>query len=90
MSDLLRQAVSLSLLEKCVVAGVGILIIHAAFRALEQTLLRRFGLTALNAPLSSRGFFQLRENQEDVGRGGGDRKQEQKEFQGLTRNANEH
>src|ERR1700726_1866073 len=43
MNDLLRQAVSLSLLGKCVGAAVGILIIHAVFRVLEQTLPRRFG-----------------------------------------------
>src|ERR1700733_10771844 len=43
MNDLLRQILSLSLFGKCVAAGVGILIIHAAFRVLEQTLPRRFG-----------------------------------------------
>src|SRR6202050_1066457 len=43
MNDLLRQAVSLSLSVKCVAAAVGILVIHAAFRVLEQTLPRRFG-----------------------------------------------
>jgi hypothetical protein len=43
MNDLLRQAVSLSFFVKCVAAAVGILIIHAAFRVLEQTLPRRFG-----------------------------------------------
>src|ERR1700693_1741645 len=43
MNDLLRQAVSLSLFVKCVAAAGGILIIHAAFRVLEQTLPRRFG-----------------------------------------------
>ncbi len=43
MNDLLRQALSLSLFVKCVAAAVGILIIHAAFRVLEQTLPRRFG-----------------------------------------------
>ncbi len=43
MDDLLKQAVSLSLLTKCVAAVVGILLIHAAFRVLEQTLPRRFG-----------------------------------------------
>ena len=43
MNDLLRQAVSLSLLGKCVAAVVGILFIHATFRVLEQTLPRRFG-----------------------------------------------
>jgi small-conductance mechanosensitive channel len=43
MSALLKHAVSLSLLEKCVAALVGILVIHTAFRVLEQTLPRRFG-----------------------------------------------
>jgi small-conductance mechanosensitive channel len=43
MNDLLRQAVSLSLFGKCVAAGIGILVIHATFRVLEQTLPRRFG-----------------------------------------------
>src|SRR5580658_4515623 len=43
MNDLLKQAVALSLLWKCVAAVVGILIIHAAFRLLEQKLPRRFG-----------------------------------------------
>jgi len=43
MNDLLRQILSLSLFGKCVAAGVGILIIHATFRVLEQTLPRRFG-----------------------------------------------
>ena len=43
MDDLLKQAVSLSLLGKCVAAVVGILFIHATFRVLEQTLPRRFG-----------------------------------------------
>jgi len=43
MNDLLTQAVSLSLLGKCVAAVVGILIIHAAFRVLERALPRRFG-----------------------------------------------
>src|ERR1700736_1563334 len=43
MNDLLRQTVSLSLFGKCVAAGVGILAIHGTFRALEQTLPRRFG-----------------------------------------------
>src|SRR6202790_3956170 len=43
MNDFLRQAVSLSLFVKCVAAAVGIIIIHAAFRVLEQTLPRRFG-----------------------------------------------
>src|SRR5882757_6340492 len=43
MNDLLTHAVSLSFLEKCVAALFGILVIHATFRALEQTLPRRFG-----------------------------------------------
>src|SRR6202045_2816489 len=43
MQDLLRQAVSLSSLEKWVAAVIGILAIHGTFRALEQTLPRRFG-----------------------------------------------
>ena len=43
MHDLLKQAVSLSFLEKCVAAVIGILCIHAVFRVLEQTLPRRFG-----------------------------------------------
>src|ERR1700685_1894088 len=43
MRDLLTQAVSLSFLEKCVAAAIGILCIHAVFRVLEQTLPRRFG-----------------------------------------------
>ncbi len=43
MNAFLKEAVSLSLLGKCVVAVVGILFIHATFRVLEQTLPRRFG-----------------------------------------------
>jgi small-conductance mechanosensitive channel len=43
MRDLLTQAVSLSSLEKCVTAVIGIVFIHATFRVLEQTLPRRFG-----------------------------------------------
>src|SRR6202167_4285452 len=43
MNDLLKQAVSLSLLGKCIAAAVGILIIHGTFRVLEETLPRRFG-----------------------------------------------
>ncbi|MGA2812377.1 MAG: mechanosensitive ion channel domain-containing protein [Candidatus Acidiferrum sp.] len=43
MTDLLKHADSLSLLAKCVAAVGGILLIHAAFRLLEQTLPRRFG-----------------------------------------------
>jgi small-conductance mechanosensitive channel len=38
-----KQAVSLSFLDKCVAAVIGILCIHAVFRVLEQTLPRRFG-----------------------------------------------
>jgi small-conductance mechanosensitive channel len=43
MNELLNHVMSLSLVEKCLAAVVGILIIHAAFRVLEQTLPRRFG-----------------------------------------------
>src|SRR6202020_1149022 len=43
MHDLLKQAVSLSFLDKCVAAIIGILCIHATFSVLEQTLPRRFG-----------------------------------------------
>ena len=43
MNDLLKQAVSLSLLEKCIAAVVGVFVIHATFRLLEQILPRRFG-----------------------------------------------
>src|SRR6266852_3154131 len=43
MSDLFRQAVSLSLLGKCIAAVVGILLIHGTFRLLEKALPRRFG-----------------------------------------------
>src|ERR1700730_10113590 len=43
MNDLLKQAVSLSLLGKCIAAAAGILIIHGTFRVLEETLPRRFG-----------------------------------------------
>jgi small-conductance mechanosensitive channel len=43
MEDLLKQVMSLSLLGKCVAAVVGIVLIYAAFRVLEQTLPRRFG-----------------------------------------------
>src|SRR5580658_9747075 len=45
MNDLFRQAVSLSLFAKCLAAVVGILLIHATFRLLEQVLPRRFGRT---------------------------------------------
>jgi small-conductance mechanosensitive channel len=43
MNDLFKQAMSLSLLGKCVPAIVGILVIHTAFRVLERTLPRHFG-----------------------------------------------
>ena len=43
MRDLLTRAVSLSSLDKCVAAVIGIVFIHATFRVLEQTLPRRFG-----------------------------------------------
>jgi small-conductance mechanosensitive channel len=43
MNELFKQAMSLSLLGKCIAAIVGILLIHAGFRALEQTLPRHFG-----------------------------------------------
>jgi small-conductance mechanosensitive channel len=43
MHELLRRVVSLSLLGKSIAAVVGILVIHTAFRVLEQTLPRRFG-----------------------------------------------
>ncbi len=43
MNDLLKQAVSLSLLGKCIAAFIGILLIHSAFQVLEKTLPRRFG-----------------------------------------------
>src|SRR6202166_2061059 len=43
MNDLLTHAVSLSVLGKCIAAVVGILLIHATFRVLEETLPRRFG-----------------------------------------------
>jgi small-conductance mechanosensitive channel len=43
MNDLFKRAVSLSLLEKSAAAVIGILLIHTAFRVLEQTLTRRFG-----------------------------------------------
>src|ERR1700721_2616386 len=43
MPYLLKQAVSLSFLDKCVAAIIGIRCIHAVFRVLEQTLPRRFG-----------------------------------------------
>src|ERR1700675_289085 len=43
MNELFKQAMSLGLVGKCVAAIVGILLIHAGFRVLEQTLPRRFG-----------------------------------------------
>ena len=43
MNEILKQAMSLGLVEKCVAAIIGILIIHGAFHLLEQTLPRRFG-----------------------------------------------
>jgi len=43
MDGLFKRAMSLSLVGKCVAAAVGILLIHATFRVLEQTLPRRFG-----------------------------------------------
>lgn len=43
MNNILKQAVSLSLLAKCVAAVVGILFIQITFHVLEQTLPRRFG-----------------------------------------------
>jgi small-conductance mechanosensitive channel len=43
MNDLFTQADSLSIFWKCLAAVVGILLIHGAFRLLEQTLPRRFG-----------------------------------------------
>src|SRR6202795_2801683 len=43
MNDFLKEAVSLSLVGKCLAAVVGILFIHVTFRLLEQSLPRRFG-----------------------------------------------
>jgi small-conductance mechanosensitive channel len=43
MNELFRQAISLPLFWKCVAAVVGILLIQATFRLLEQRLPRRFG-----------------------------------------------
>jgi small-conductance mechanosensitive channel len=43
MNDFIKEAVSLSLVGKCIAAVVGILFIHVTFRVLEQTLPRRFG-----------------------------------------------
>jgi small-conductance mechanosensitive channel len=43
MKELFKDAMSLSLVGKCVAAILGILVIHGAFHVLEQTLPRRFG-----------------------------------------------
>jgi small-conductance mechanosensitive channel len=43
MNELFTRAASPSLFGKCAAAAVGILLIHAAFRLLEQSLPRRFG-----------------------------------------------
>ncbi len=43
MNEFLKQAMSLSLLGKCIAAIVGILVIHTGFRLLERTLPRHFG-----------------------------------------------
>src|SRR5271156_1605207 len=43
MKELLKEAMSLSLLGKCLAAIVGILLIHGGFKLLEQSLPRRFG-----------------------------------------------
>src|ERR1700727_1956623 len=43
MHDLLKQAIALSFLGKCLAAVIGILCIHGGFRVLEQTLPPRFG-----------------------------------------------
>src|SRR5580698_2737796 len=43
MSELFKQAMALGLVEKCVAAIIGILIIHGGFRLLERTLPRQFG-----------------------------------------------
>jgi small-conductance mechanosensitive channel len=43
MNELFKDAASLTLLGKCIAAIVGILLIHAAFRLLEQSLPRHFG-----------------------------------------------
>src|SRR5580658_4855389 len=48
------------------------------------------GYEGPDAPFRAFGCFQLQQNQEDVGRGGGDRKQRRLGFQGLTRNTKEH
>lgn len=43
MNDFVKEVISLSLVGKCAAAIVGILLIHATFQVLEQTLPRRFG-----------------------------------------------
>src|SRR5271170_4203420 len=43
MNELLKQAMALGLVGKCVAAIIGILIIHGGFHLLEQTLPRHFG-----------------------------------------------
>lgn len=43
MNDLFRDTDSLSLLNKCIAAIVGVLVIYASFHVLERTLPRRFG-----------------------------------------------
>jgi small-conductance mechanosensitive channel len=43
MNDLFRDTNSLSLLDKCIAAVIGILLIHGAFHLLERTLPQRFG-----------------------------------------------
>jgi small-conductance mechanosensitive channel len=43
MNDLLKHAISLSLVGKCVAAVIGIALIQVTFRVLEQMLPRRFG-----------------------------------------------
>jgi len=43
MNDFLEHTLSLSLFEKCFAAIVGIFLIHATFRVLEQRLPQRFG-----------------------------------------------
>jgi small-conductance mechanosensitive channel len=43
MNDLFRDTDSLSLLNKCIAAVIGVLVIYASFHVLERTLPRRFG-----------------------------------------------
>jgi small-conductance mechanosensitive channel len=43
MNELLHASISLPILEKCLAALIGIVVIHAIFRVLERTLPRRFG-----------------------------------------------